>query len=134
MAQPQIIGIYEIDEASVAGFPDQRVDSTDVDMIGNHRDIAWIKPCPDRTHRRCQQHFPRTEKGHRFQCAGHYVRITMFVEVRAPLQIGDANPLLNADRELPLVSSRPEEFHPRALPEPCMNLSIHTAPDVRPLP
>jgi hypothetical protein len=32
------------------------------------------------------------------------------------------------------LSSRPEEFHPRALPEPCMNLSIHTAPDVRPLP
>jgi hypothetical protein len=32
------------------------------------------------------------------------------------------------------VSSRAEEFHLRALPEPCMNLSIHTAPDVRPLP
>ena len=32
------------------------------------------------------------------------------------------------------VSSRPEEFHLRALPEPCMTLSSHTAPDVRPLP
>ena len=32
------------------------------------------------------------------------------------------------------MSSRPEEFHPRALPEPCMTLSSHTAPDVRPLP
>jgi hypothetical protein len=32
------------------------------------------------------------------------------------------------------MSSRPEEFHPQALPKPCMNLSIHTAPDVRPLP
>jgi 4,5-dihydroxyphthalate decarboxylase len=32
------------------------------------------------------------------------------------------------------VSSRPEELHPRALPEPCMTLSSHTAPDVRPLP
>jgi hypothetical protein len=31
-----------------------------------------------------------------------------------------------------LVSSRPEEFHLRALPEPCMTLSSHTAPDVRP--
>jgi hypothetical protein len=31
-------------------------------------------------------------------------------------------------------SSRPEEFHLQALPEPCVNLSIHTAPDVRPLP
>src|SRR5215467_12337641 len=32
------------------------------------------------------------------------------------------------------MSSRPEEFHLRALPEPCMTLSSHTAPDVRPLP
>src|SRR5262249_13921178 len=30
-------------------------------------------------------------------------------------------------------SSRPEEFHLRALPEPCMTLSSHTAPDVQPL-
>jgi threonine/homoserine/homoserine lactone efflux protein len=32
------------------------------------------------------------------------------------------------------LASRPEEFHLRALLEPCRNLSIHTAPDVRPLP
>src|ERR1700719_1168986 len=32
----------------------------------------------------------------------------------------------------PEMSSRPE-FHLRALPEPCMTLSSHTAPDVRPL-
>jgi hypothetical protein len=32
------------------------------------------------------------------------------------------------------MSSRPEEFHLWALPEPCMTLSSHTAPDVRPLP
>jgi len=31
------------------------------------------------------------------------------------------------------LASRPGEFHPRALPEPCVNLSIHTAPDVQPL-
>jgi hypothetical protein len=31
-------------------------------------------------------------------------------------------------------SSGPEDFHPRALPEPYMNLSIHTAPVVRPFP
>src|SRR6202051_4009360 len=31
------------------------------------------------------------------------------------------------------MSSRPEGFHLRALPEPYVNLSIHTAPDVRPL-
>ena len=32
------------------------------------------------------------------------------------------------------MSSRPRDFHPQALPEPYVNLSIHTAPDVRPLP
>src|SRR5258708_39242737 len=32
------------------------------------------------------------------------------------------------------MSSRPEEFHLQALPEPYVNLSIHTAPDVRPFP
>ena len=32
------------------------------------------------------------------------------------------------------LSSRPKEFHLRALPEPCVTLSSHTAPDVRPLP
>jgi hypothetical protein len=31
-------------------------------------------------------------------------------------------------------SSRAEELHLRALPEPYVNLSIHTAPDVRPFP
>jgi len=30
------------------------------------------------------------------------------------------------------VASRPGEFHPQALLEPCLNLSVHTAPDVRP--
>src|SRR5262245_15758616 len=33
-----------------------------------------------------------------------------------------------------ILASRPEEFHLRALLEPCGNRSIHTAPDVRPLP
>ena len=32
-----------------------------------------------------------------------------------------------------LLSGRPGEFHPRALPEPCVKLSLHTAPDVQPL-
>ena len=31
-------------------------------------------------------------------------------------------------------SSRPEDSHLRALPDPYVNLSIHTAPDVRPFP
>jgi len=33
-----------------------------------------------------------------------------------------------------LMSSGPEDFHLRALPEPYVNLSIHTAPVVRPFP
>src|SRR6202043_1575542 len=33
-----------------------------------------------------------------------------------------------------LLSSRPEDSHLRALPDPYVNLSIHTAPDVRPFP
>jgi hypothetical protein len=33
-----------------------------------------------------------------------------------------------------LMSSRAEGFHLRVLPKPYVNLSIHTAPDVRPLP
>src|SRR5262245_36753684 len=32
------------------------------------------------------------------------------------------------------MSSRPKEFHLRALPEPCVTLSSHRAPDVRPVP
>jgi hypothetical protein len=32
------------------------------------------------------------------------------------------------------LTGRPEAFHLRALPKPYVNLSIHTAPDVRPLP
>ena len=34
----------------------------------------------------------------------------------------------------PVMSSRPGESHPQALPEPYVNLSTHTAPDVRPFP
>ncbi len=33
-----------------------------------------------------------------------------------------------------VLTSGPEDFHLRALPEPYVNLSIHTAPIVRPLP
>ena len=32
------------------------------------------------------------------------------------------------------LSSRPEDSHLWALPDPYVNLSIHTAPDVRPFP
>src|SRR6516162_10697881 len=37
-------------------------------------------------------------------------------------------------QERELMSSRPEDSHLRALPDPYVNLSIHTAPDVRPFP
>ena len=37
-------------------------------------------------------------------------------------------------RELAFMSSRPEDSHLWALPDPYVNLSIHTAPDVRPFP
>ena len=36
--------------------------------------------------------------------------------------------------QCPDLSSSPEDFHLRALPDPYVNLSIHTAPIVRPLP
>src|SRR5712692_530889 len=37
-------------------------------------------------------------------------------------------------RTVAKLTSGPEDFHLRALPEPYVNLSIHTAPVVRPLP
>src|SRR6516165_9119755 len=37
-------------------------------------------------------------------------------------------------RELVSMSSRPEDSHLQALPDPYVNLSVHTAPDVRPFP
>jgi hypothetical protein len=40
--------------------------------------------------------------------------------------------MLATDRQK--MSSQPKEFHLRLLPEPCMTLSSHTAPDVQPLP
>jgi len=50
-----------------------------------------------------------------------------------PARVVPALKRLRHDDGLPL-SSRAEELHLRALPEPYVNLSIHTAPDVRPLP
>ncbi len=45
-----------------------------------------------------------------------------------------AEPDVRSRKRRSVLSSRAEEFHLRALPEPYVNLSIHTAPDVRPLP
>jgi hypothetical protein len=64
---------------------------------------------------------------------------TKFPGLRKPIsftldhRVGISGP--NADMaKSTRVTSRPRDFHPRALPEPYVNLSIHTAPDVRPLP
>jgi hypothetical protein len=50
-----------------------------------------------------------------------------------PRELMSAMPPKASKPESTRMSSRPEESHPRALPKPCVNLSIHTAPDVRPL-
>jgi hypothetical protein len=47
---------------------------------------------------------------------------------------GNSRPYRDLGRASLLMSSRAEELHLRALPEPYVNLSIHTAPDVRPFP
>src|SRR5580698_4007920 len=44
-----------------------------------------------------------------------------------------AAPGLRDMAEQPMLSSRAGEFHPRALLEPYLKLSLHTAPDVRSL-
>jgi hypothetical protein len=46
----------------------------------------------------------------------------------------DWRPSSFENRRPSLLSSRPEDSHLRALPDPYVNLSIHTAPDVRPVP
>src|SRR3954468_13080902 len=46
---------------------------------------------------------------------------------------GPATPVLRNVTEEPVLASRAGESHPHALLEPYVNLSIHTAPDVRPL-
>src|SRR6266404_2593933 len=46
--------------------------------------------------------------------------------------IKPAVPIEETGRQV--MSSRPEDSHLRALPDPYVNLSIHTAPDVRPFP
>ena len=48
--------------------------------------------------------------------------------------VSNGRPYRTSIGAFPGLTSRPEEFHLRALPEPYVNLSIHTAPDVRPFP
>ena len=40
--------------------------------------------------------------------------------------------VLLQQREAISLVSRPEEFHPKPLAEPCVNLSIYTAPIIQP--
>jgi hypothetical protein len=46
----------------------------------------------------------------------------------------DPTGLVRFATDVTILSSRPEGSHLRALPDPYVNLSIHTAPDVRPFP
>ncbi len=55
------------------------------------------------------------------------------VSIRKVRSLGSCSRRSDAT-ETARLSSRPEDFHLQALPEPCMTLSSHTAPDVRPLP
>src|SRR5215471_8701207 len=69
----------------------------------------------------------------------HQRKVSFWHTSDGPIAIGRVGSLafsgLAYDGRKPTrLSSRPEEFHLRALPEPCMTLSSHTAPDVRPLP
>ena len=49
--------------------------------------------------------------------------------------LSNPTPAVQPDHgERVFMSSRPEDSHLRALPDPYVNLSIHTAPDVRPFP
>jgi hypothetical protein len=59
----------------------------------------------------------------------------LIARINEPKQISSAaSQLCGAASVVYNLSSRPEEFHLQALPEPYVNLSIHTAPDVRPFP
>src|SRR6516165_5256812 len=64
------------------------------------------------------------------QCRNDHLARGDGTNARFPPTAADCRP----DTDGPQSSSRPEEFHLRALPEPCMTLSSHTAPDARPLP
>ena len=50
----------------------------------------------------------------------------------ATLVDGTPEPMLLPGEADDHLASRPGESHPQALLEPCVNLSIHTAPDAQP--
>jgi hypothetical protein len=54
------------------------------------------------------------------------------IENEAVLVDGTPEPMLLAGEADDDLASRPGESHPQALLEPCVNLSIHTAPDAQP--
>ena len=61
-------------------------------------------------------------------------RMWMVYEIRSAFKEVRTSQCLRVGLARSKMSSRPRDFHPQALPEPYVNLSIHTAPDVRPLP
>ena len=67
-----------------------------------------------------------------------YDRFRCYLDVAAPSNEGlltEPTAAAQPRRQEPLfMSSRPEDSHLWALPDPYVNLSVHTAPDVRPFP
>ena len=61
---------------------------------------------------------------------GHFSHIALIRRHVRSLAEADIRPWT----AIRVLSRRAEEFHLRALPDTYVNLSIHTAPDVRPLP
>ena len=66
----------------------------------------------------------------------HLDAIGLKPEGKRVYELADGNEIVMgitiADIEFMGESSRPGEFHPEALPEPCVNLSAHTAPPMQP--
>jgi hypothetical protein len=91
-----VVGLVEID-VIILGDADQRIEAREIDVIGDGHGDAGHEVGAKRARRAGQQHRLRAHQRHRFQRIGHTGGIARFVEMRAPLQIGDANALLHAD-------------------------------------
>ena len=66
-------------------------------------------------------------------CLEAFPLATLGASMRGFLRLANGPPSHDTfSRLFRQLASRPGEFHPQALLEPCLNLSVHTAPDVRP--
>ena len=78
------------------------------------------------------------EKTRAHSCGRHLKPITRPVvpafcnPMRAKEALGSQSGLFRKGENNSSLSCGPRDFHPQALPEPCMTLSSHAAPDVRP--